>query len=248
VSDRGPRYTEQEARDAVARSYSYSEVLRRLGLRPAGGNHATLRRQLERWGISSVHFDRYRSARGKVGRRSVKPLAEILVRHSTYSRRSLKKRLYAEGVKARECELCGQGEGWNGREMALILDHVNGVATDNRLENLRIVCPNCAATLETHCGRNSALLQDRTCARCGVLYRPRARGQRYCSVHCGVRHARPYLRVPRPHTRKVERPSREQLRADLNASSYAAVGRKYGVSDNAVRKWLRWYERDCEGP
>ena len=49
----------------------------------------------------------------------------------------------------RRCELCGQTESWRGRTMALILDHVNGVPTDNRLENLRIVCPNCAATLDT---------------------------------------------------------------------------------------------------
>lgn len=51
--------------------------------------------------------------------------------------------------------------------------------------------------------------------------------------------------MPRPERRKVERPSLEQLRADLATMSFCAVGRKYGVSDNAVRKWLRWYEREA---
>ena len=83
------RYTDEDVRRAVAGARSLSEALRTLGLRPAGGNHATLKRPI--------------------------------------------------------CELCGQGEMWRGRPMALILDHVNGVPTDNRLTNLRIVCPNCAA-------------------------------------------------------------------------------------------------------
>jgi transposase-like protein len=42
----------------------------------------------------------------------------------------------------------------------------------------------------------------------------------------------------------VERPSYEQLVADIRDLGYLATGRKYGVSDNAVRKWIRWYERD----
>ena len=109
------------------------------------------------------------------------------MRDSTYSRNALKRRLYKAGVKRRACELCGQGELWRGREMALILDHANGVATDNRLENLRIVCPNCAATLPTHCGRNVDPVAPRECLRCGSAFRPRSSRQRYCSLECGQR-------------------------------------------------------------
>jgi transposase-like protein len=49
-----------------------------------------------------------------------------------------------------------------------------------------------------------------------------------------------------PETRKVERPSYEQLKAEIEATSFLAVGRKYGVSDNAIRKWLRWYENEAD--
>ncbi len=52
--------------------------------------------------------------------------------------------------------------------------------------------------------------------------------------------------MPRPESRKIDRPPYEQLLEEIAATSYLAVGRKYGVSDNAVRKWVRWYERQQE--
>jgi hypothetical protein len=239
------RYTEAQAREAIAASKSYAETLRRLGMCQGGGAAVILRKWVRVWGIPVDHFDPHWAARTR-GIRPVIPLESVLVEHSTYARGTLKKRLYAEGLKRPQCELCGQGEIWRGRRMALILDHANGVSSDNRLENLRIVCPNCSATLETHCGRNVKLMQERECARCGASFRPRSERQRHCSKDCGIRSDRPQLRQPRPARRKVQRPSYEQLVADVARLSWVAVGRKYGVSDNAVRKWLRWYQRDLE--
>jgi hypothetical protein len=126
-----PRYTEQELRDVVAQSDSLSQVLRHFGLRVAGGNFRQLRRWLERWGISIDHF----RLEWEMPARERTPLSEILVENSTYSRGHLKRRLYEEGLKEPRCELCGKGEEWRGLRMALILDHVNGVANDHRLEN-----------------------------------------------------------------------------------------------------------------
>lgn len=168
-----------------------------------------------------------------------------MTQHSTYSRGTLKRRLYAEGYKARECELCGQGEMWRGKRMALILDHINGVADDHRLENLRIVCPNCAATLPTHCGANNALRTEVPCVRCGTQFLPRSPTQRFCGRDCGQRSRAGH--GPILVTRRVERPPYEQLRAQIDAEGWSATGRRYGVSDNAVRKWMRMYEREA-GP
>jgi len=137
-------------------------------MRPAGGNHQTLRKYVEQvWQIPTEHFDPDR-ARNDALRKDPIALSRILVEASTYSRAHLKTRLFKGGLKARRCELCGQGEMWRGRRMGLILDHINGVANDNRLENLQIVCPNCAATLDTHCGRQNRLDRSlRHCLRCG---------------------------------------------------------------------------------
>jgi hypothetical protein len=219
-------------------------ALRRLGLGPASGNHGTLRKLIDRYGIPTDHFNPNWALRGPRNRQA-KPLDEILVEHSVYDRGKLKRRLYDAGLKARLCELCGQGEEWKGRSMALIIDHINGVATDNRLENLQIVCPNCAATLDTHCGRKTRLAREpRSCLHCGKEFIPKYATHRYCSHICGVHSKGP--RKPRPERRKVERPSYEQLMDDVQSMSFLAMGRKYGVSDKAVRKWIRWYEYQVE--
>lgn len=237
-----PRYTEAEARAAIAASRSYTEALRRLGMRPAGGNHVTLRTYAaEVWRIPTAHFDRYAQSRDRTKRRMI-PLEDVLVEGSTYDRGLLKKRLYNDGLKQRLCEMCGQGEVWRGARMALILDHVNGIANDNRLENLRIVCPNCAATLGTHCGKlTRRTIPDRTCEGCGETYSPNRLEQRYCRQGCW---ARSRGRGPQPRRRRAVRPPYEQLAAAVRELGYRAVARRYGVSDNAVRKWLRAYERE----
>ena len=154
------------------------------------------------------------------------PLDAILVESSTFARSHLKERLFAAGVKSPRCELCGQGPVWRGRTMALVLDHVNGVADDNRLENLRIVCPNCAATLDTHCGRNLGRLAELACQECGCTFHQRARGQRYCCVGCARRAT---AGVARPANRKVVRPPYERLRADVAANGFREAGRRHGV-------------------
>lgn len=241
-----PRYSEAEAREAVAASLSYAECLRKLNLCATGGNWRTLRIWIQRWAITTDHFDPRAAQRHGLIRRP-RPLAEILVEGSTFSRNHLKTRLYREGLKEPRCELCGQGELWQGRRMGLVLDHINGVGDDHRIENLRIVCPNCDATLDTHCGRKNRIeVAERECLRCGVVFQPRYERHRYCSRECGTRAPRTNDGVPNPAGRRVERPPYDQLLREIAASSWSDVGRSYGVSDNAVRKWVRQYQRQAQ--
>jgi HNH endonuclease len=243
-----PRYTEAEARVAIAASLSYTEALRRLGMCSSGGVRPVLQKWAGIWRIPTDHFDPHAASLAGLRRSRTRPLPleALLVEGSRVNRGRLKALLYESGLKQRLCELCGQGEEWRGGRMALILDHVNGVSTDNRLENLRVLCPNCNATLDTHCGANAATRVERACRRCGTSFLPKSSSQKYCSRACGIRwdrRGRPVLGA-----RRVDRPPYAQLKLEVEELGWVGTGRRYGVSDNAIRKWIRAYEAQSQPP
>jgi Bacterial regulatory proteins, luxR family len=96
-------------------------------------------------------------ARGALTTRpSALPLAVYLVRDRRVNRTHLKSRLLAAGLKENRCERCGITD-WLGAPLAMALHHVNGRGTDNRLENLSVLCPNCHAQTPNFAGRNRRL-------------------------------------------------------------------------------------------
>jgi hypothetical protein len=150
-------WTDDDLRRVVPGSRSYAEVLRRLEVRPGGSNHAAVRDRIAGLGLDVSHMVGRGWNRGLLkpaGGVRPRPLDEILVADSAVTNvRLLKRRLVEEGLLEPLCARC-RIETWLGRPMPLELDHINGDRRDNRLENLRFLCPNCHALTDTYRGRN----------------------------------------------------------------------------------------------
>jgi len=149
------RWNEQQLKSAVENSKSYRQVLHKLGLIEAGGNYEQIRKYIKEYNFDIKHFT------GKVwnkGLRGIgKPrlsLESILVKNSSYQSFKLKKRLFVAGIKKQKCEKCGWAQKNADGYLPLELDHINGDHNDNRLENLRVLCPNCHSLKPNHRGRN----------------------------------------------------------------------------------------------
>jgi hypothetical protein len=152
---RPSKVTEAALRTAVADSLALAQVIVKLGLVPAGGNYKTVQEKIKAYALDTSHFTgaawnqgpRYR-AFGKYP-----DLADLLVVGSTCQAFKLKNRLLKAELVQKICSCCHLTE-WLGSPIPLELDHINGVNNDNRIENLRLLCPNCHALTETYRGKN----------------------------------------------------------------------------------------------
>ena len=137
--------SEEEFRKLVSDSTSYLQCLLSLGYTKNGRYAYDLIKQ--RCNELDVSTDHFRRLGGYQKRRSID---EILVENSTYlNTNHLKERLIKEGLLEYKCEICGNTGEWNGSPLSLQLDHKNGNHTDNRIENLRLLCPNCHSQTDT---------------------------------------------------------------------------------------------------
>lgn len=230
-------YDEEKLKLIIKNSKSFADVARKMNYARASG-FVLVKKFIKHYNIDISHFDTQQEQWRKslISLKNTIPLHKILIENSTYNRNHLKIRLYKENLKKEECEICGQGPIWMGKKIALILDHINGIRDDNRINNLRIVCPNCNASLDTHCGKNKHT--KNRCLDCGQKCTKKSIRCKKCSnIYASTNLSHHIL------LRKVERPSYLELKKEVEQNGYSATGRKYGVSDNAIRKWIKYYEK-----
>lgn len=210
---------------SVADNITMSGVLRSLGKEINGGNFATLKSKISEFGISTAHWIGSAAARGKPSRNRGKcvPLVDVLVESSTYSRASLKQRLISGGLLDKHCSECKLGTTWNGKALVLVLDHINGIRNDCRIDNLRLLCPNCNSQTPTFSGRNSK----------------RKRRQNQCCV-CAVKITKvaTHCRNCAPKNTKISWPTDRDLLTMVSESNVRQVSVRLGVTYNAVKSRL----------
>lgn len=219
---------------AVDKSDSYSKILKNLGLSRTGGNHPLLYKKLNEFSIGTDHFQK------KVINGSRKfNLEDVLVENSPFlSSHHLKLRLIKERVLENKCNICGLEPAWQGKKLSLQLHHINGKRSDCRRKNLELLCPNCHTQTKSFCGKKNI---------CGKKKRNRKNTNKaytcpICDGSMKTKKSPMCRKCADLKHRKANRPAKETLIELLSNHSMLKLGKMFGVSDNAVRKWAKKYE------
>lgn len=147
-------WSDDDLIQAVATSYSLAQVMRQLNLAISGGSYTSMQTHIKRLNLDTSHFGG-KAGKNRFGKNKDKQLEDILTIGSPYQSSEIRRFLIRAGLKANRCErpACGVSI-WHGQELTCHLHHVNGDKTDNRLENLLMLCPNCHSLTDNYGGKN----------------------------------------------------------------------------------------------
>ena len=211
------KYSKQELQIVVKNSTSIAEALRKLGYQyTRGTNYQLFRKICKEKGIDYSHFTGQK--KGTV----IRTEQNVFCKDSTASQTTLRSWYLKGNYSKYQCAICGIST-WNGQELTLRLDHINGDNKDDRLENLRWVCPNCDSQLDTFCrGHKRQPKKIAICPKCG---NPMSDGAKMC-IECSNK-----------ERQVVERPDRETFKQMIRTMPFTHIAKQYGVSDKAISKW-----------
>lgn len=238
--------TKQQLELAIRNTHSLSECTKFLGFSYfAKHSRMAVLRKIQEFGLVEIKFKKRKFSKEEKEQRSViADTKELLVLNGQrrVSTSYLRKRLIKDGILHNICSMCRSAPEWQNKPLVFHLDHINGNNKDNRIENLRLLCPNCHSQTDTYCGRN---------AKNSILYSAGIKTRKEIKVYKDkdgntIDDGRYATKgIPRLDIRKVERPSKEELESLLLAGvPFIRIAAKYGVSDNAVRKWCSFYGMD----
>ena len=193
------------------------DLCHRMGIESVGGeDYREVRNLAKELGVELV----FSFKQNKPSMKSVKlPNEMVFVKNGHTSTTNLKKKIIREGLKEYKCEKCGITE-WQGEPISLQIHHINGDHHDNRLENLQFLCPNCHSQTDTYAGKNSS---------------------RGSTAKSKILTNDDYKKIIEENWAKTHPSVEEFISSFLELGSFVGVGKKYGVSDNALKKWCKHY-------
>ena len=216
--------TDEEFIQLAKESHSMNELGLKCGYSCySGANHRYIKDRMEKLNLTKDIF---------LPRDATKEIPDelLFIEDSEYDRTTLRRHYQKGNYSEYKCAICGQEPFWNGKELTLTLDHINGHNRDNRLENLRWICPNCDRQLDTFAGKN-------------IIHQEKDKN--YC-IDCGTEIKQSSIRCPKCAAifvgkthRITERPDREELKKRIRLEPFTTIASDYGVTDNAIRKWCK---------
>jgi len=220
------KYKKENFSKLVKESKSFTELREKLNICRTGSSNETIKKYIHTYNLDTTHFDSFKDHLNNLRKNNIQSLESILIKGSTYLNNTyLKIRLVKNNLLEYKCSICNNRGVWQDKKMALQLDHINGINNDNRIENLRFLCPNCHSQTNTFSGKNNSKKIQK-------------KNEKKKNNGLTEKQVKNYKK-----TRKIDRPKIEQLLKEVSTLGYKGTGRKYGVSDNAVRKWIKWYEK-----
>jgi len=216
-----------EFQNLLNTSSSFVEILVKVGLDPYNGNHKTLNQRIkeENFNVSILEKNRKLNRKNhmkSLAERKSYSLEEILVENSTFSRKNLKSKLLENNLLSYRCSICNNEGEWLEKKLSLHLDHINGINNDNRLKNLRFLCPNCHSQTDTYSGKKTKKIT--LCLDCKTQIN---NGYTRCSKCASKKNG--------INQRKFEI-SKEDLENLIKIYPITTIGKMMGVSDNSIRK------------
>lgn len=207
----------------VETSRSFREVARILGLTPDTGAQSYIAKRIRHFKIDTSHFSSQRWRKGAISPSRKTPEEILSDNYEDRPKREYLERALRELNIAFICTNCRTGETWQGKPLSLQIHHKDGNFRNSKLDNLEILCPNCH-TQKTNENRLRRNRKSGTCKDCGEKVSERSVRCRSCAMK---------QRPP-----KISWPSVEEIIEETQRTSFLATGKRLGVSDNAIRKYI----------